>query len=172
MTTPQRVEGTIDIEGARIKFKNFEGRESQFNQRGSRNFCVVLDSEFADQLMADGWTGIRTLKPKDENDVPEKIMQVRVNFEGFKPARIFMITSRGETELDESTVALLDELEVETCDMIISPYNWDMPARGNIPAQNGVSAYLRKMYVIIKEDFLDLKYKKVPQAEDLGLGES
>lgn len=154
-----RVEGTITIEDARVLFKNFEGRESQFNRAGSRNFCVVLDDELAAQLIRDGWTGVRTKKKRSEDDPEEKIMQVTVSFKG-KPARVIMITSKGRTELDEETIDLLDDLEFKLVDMIISPYNWEV--RG----ETGVSAYLRKMFVTIEEDYLDLKYAEVDTADD------
>jgi len=157
MTTPHRVEGTITIEDARVLFKNFEGRETKYNQAGSRNFCVVLDEKTAQDMIADGWTGVRTLKAKNEDEPDSWIVQVRVSYKN-KPARIVMISSKGRTELDEDTVDLLDDLDFKTADMIISPFNWTMPARGNIPATNGVSAYLRKMFVTIEEDYLDLKY--------------
>lgn len=154
-----RVEGTITIEDARVLFKNFEGRESQYNRAGSKNFCVVLDDELADQLVADGWTGVRTLKSRNEDEPDRKIMQVTVSYKN-KPARVIMITSKGRTELDEETVDLLDDLDFKMVDMIISPYNW------NVRGETGVSAYLRQMYVTIEESVLDLKYADVGTADD------
>lgn len=158
MTAP-RVEGTVTIEDARVMFKNFEGRESQYNRAGSKNFCVVLDDELAEQLMRDGWTGVRFLKKRNENEEDRWIMQVTVSYK-HKPARVIMITSRGRTELDEETVDLLDDLEFKTVDMIISPYNWG-PIRGDY----GVSAYLRKAFVTIEEDYLDLKYAEIDNSD-------
>lgn len=161
MTQPKRVEGTITIEDARILFKNFEGRESQYNQRGNKNFCVVLDEIMAKQLLEDGWTSVRQLKPRESEEAGNWVIQVTASYK-HKPARIIMITSKGRTELDEETVDLLDELEFKTADLIISPYNW-----GPIRGEYGVSAYLRKMFVTIEEDYLDLKYAEVDSIEDV-----
>ena len=160
MTNPaRRVEGTITIEDARVIFKNFEGRESQYNRAGSKNFCVVLDEGLAQQLMNDGWTGVRRLKERPDGTPGDWIMQVTVSYK-HKPARVIMISSKGRNELDEETVDLLDDLDFKTVDMIISPYNW------NIRGETGVSAYLRKMFVTIEEDYLDLKYAEVEEADD------
>jgi len=159
MTEPRRVEGTITIEDARIIFKNFEGRESQYNRAGSKNFCVVLDEDMAGQLIRDGWTGVRQLKERPDGTAGDWVMQVTVSYKN-KPARVIMITSKGRTELDEDTVDLLDDLDIKMADMIISPYNW------NVRGETGVSAYLRKAFITIEEDALDLKYAEVEDADD------
>jgi hypothetical protein len=157
--TQPRVEGTVTIEEARILFKNFEGRESQYNRAGSKNFCVVLDEKTAEDLIRDGWTGVRRLKPRNDDEPGDWVMQVTVSYKN-KPARVIMITSRGRTELDEETIELLDDLEFKTVDMIISPYNW------NVRGETGVSAYLRKMFVTIEEDYLDLKYAEAVATDE------
>ena len=35
----------IIVENAKIAFKNFSGKEGQFNPEGKRNFCLILDPE-------------------------------------------------------------------------------------------------------------------------------
>ena len=42
------------IRDAKLFFRNFEGREQQFNAKGDRNFGVFIDPEVAEQLKTDG----------------------------------------------------------------------------------------------------------------------
>lgn len=146
----------ITLEGARILFRNFSGLASQFNAEGNRNFCVIIDDpDMLRRLEDDGWN-IRWLRPKDPEDEPKAYLQVKVSFpkkgSRARPPKIIMITSRGQTILDEETVSLLDTAEIANVDMIIRPYNWEMQGR------TGVKAYLNSIYVTIVEDELEKKY--------------
>jgi hypothetical protein len=55
------------IEDARLIFRNFEGKQSQFNREGKREFSVILDPATAGQMAKDGWN-IKTLKAREEGD--------------------------------------------------------------------------------------------------------
>ena len=43
---------TIMMEGVRIIFRNFEGKEGPYNKAGERNFAVLLDDKTA-EILAD-----------------------------------------------------------------------------------------------------------------------
>lgn len=158
MSNP-RVNSVISIENARIGFRNFSGKEGQYNPAGRRNFCVFLESELGRTLEEDGWN-VRYLRPKDDQEEDQAYLQVAVNYDNIPP-RIVLITSRGKTILEEDTVSLLDWAEVKTIDLIIRPYNWVVQP-GTKNEKSGVKAYLKSMYVEIVEDEFEKKWASVP----------
>jgi hypothetical protein len=157
MPNPQNV---VTIEGARLIFRNFAGKEGQYNREGDRNFGVILPPDVAEAMAADGWN-VKYLRPReeDEDEVETPWMAVSVNFEKGKPPKIQMITERGRTALDEHTVDQLDWVDIATdekgepkVDLIVRPYAWDVSGR------QGIKAYLQTLYITIEEDYLEQKY--------------
>lgn len=146
----------IIVENAKIAFKNFSGKEGQFNPEGKRNFCLILDPELAEKLHDDGWN-IRTLKPKDDSEIPQPYIQVSVSFLT-KPPKIVLVTSRGKTLLTEETVGMLDWAEIINVDLSVTPYQW------TVAGKNGVKAYLKNMYITIQEDEFEKKYDDIPDS--------
>ena len=61
------VNTNIRIENAKIRFRNFSGKEGRFNPAGRRNFCVFLDDDTANDLKDEGWN-IKWLNPRAEDD--------------------------------------------------------------------------------------------------------
>ena len=42
--------GILQIDDARIIFRNFEGREDKYNRKGDRNFALVIPNQEIDRL--------------------------------------------------------------------------------------------------------------------------
>lgn len=152
-------ENTVLMEGVRIIFRNFEGKEGQYNRAGDRNFAVLLDEETANAMSEDGWN-VKWLKPRDDDEEdtpPQAYLQVSVNFDKGRPPRVVMITSRGRTNLDEDTVEMLDWADITNVDLIIRPYEW------SVNNKTGIKAYLQSIYVTVEEDELERKYAELDQ---------
>lgn len=150
------VRNNINIANAKIIFRNFSGKEGKFNPAGNRNFCVLFDPDTAQILVKEGWN-IRYLQPKDNEDVPQAYLQIKVSYDK-NPPKIIIISSRGKTILNESTVNILDWAEIKEVDLTIKPYNWSVNGKA------GVKGYLKTMYVTIEEDEFEQKYQDVPDS--------
>ena len=144
----------ISIEGARIGFKNFSGKEGKFNPAGKRNFCVFLEPDLAAVLEQDGWN-VRWLDPIDIGADRQAYLQVAVSFDNIPP-KVLMITGKGKSLLDNESISILDWAEIETIDLIIRPYNYD------VQGKKGIKAYLKSMYVTLVEDEFEAKYYDAP----------
>jgi hypothetical protein len=161
------VKNNIVIEDARIMFRNFSGKEGRFNPAGRRNFCVLLENDLAMRLEEDGWN-VRWLEPRDEGADRQAYLQVAVSFDNIPP-KMLLISSKGKTVLDESSVSILDWAEIKTVDLIIRPYNWSMH-EGTKNAKSGVKAYIKSMYVTLAEDEFESKYTNVPDSAADAIG--
>ena len=154
----EKVVNNIKIKGAKLIFKNFQGKKSDYNEEGNRNFGVLLEDRLAEALENDGWN-VKRLRPKEDD--PEQYRQpwlpVKVRFDPYPPVAV-LINSRGKVKLDEESIDQLDWSVIADCDLIIRPYNY--PARNGRPA--GVSAYLKTIYVTISEDEFEEKYAGIP----------
>lgn len=145
-----RNDNTVMMENVRIIFRNFAGKEGQYNREGDRNFAVLLDDNVAKAMAEDGWN-VKWLKAREEGEPEQAYLGVSVNFKG-RPPKIVMITSRGRNHLSEDEIELLDWADIRMVDMIVRPYEWA------VNGKTGIKAYLQSIFVTIEEDALELKY--------------
>lgn len=149
------VKEKITIMNARLVFKNFAGKETDYNAAGARNFCVVLDDDLANELIAQGWS-VKVKPPREgfEDDGNFNTLKVNVKYsaDGSRNPQIIRICNGSQVNLTEKTVSSLDWDDIENVDLRIRPYNWE---RGG---KKGVAAYLESMYVTVADDELARKY--------------
>ena len=160
MSEQKRV-SNITIEGAKLIFRNFSGKVTEFNKNGNMSFSVLLDDDLAAQLENDGWN-VKYRKPRedDPDQYRQPFLPVKIKF-GMYPPTVVIITSRGKKRLDENTIGQLDWVRIQNADVQIRPFTY--PAMQGRP--EGISAYLKTLYVTIIEDPLDTKYADIPDID-------
>lgn len=155
----KRVDGELVLEDVRLIFRNFAGEARTYNEEGKRNFGIALPEEMALELRDIGWKIKDNSAKVARGDADEVLyhMPVTVKF-GRRPPKMFLITKslNQRTPLDEDTAMILDVAEFETVDVIIRPFNWD------VNGQQGVAAYLKTIFAVLREDELEMKYADVP----------
>ena len=151
----------IDIEDAHLmmgKFRNFSGRPSKYNREGDRNFCVrIEDEEMAQRLTDDNWK-VKILAPREEGDRATNYLQVSVKWNPAFPRlnpKIFLVSGINgrKTEIDEETVDMLDDIEIEHVDLSIRPRPWT-----DDDGVVWIKAYLDTMYITDRPDRFASKY--------------
>ncbi len=151
------------IENVSIDYRNFSGIQLPFNDRGKRNFVVVLSESLARDLESKGWN-IRWQKrqPPYDDEPPRPILKVHVNYSGRTEPQVYLITSKGKTKLSEDLLPILDGFspkQILNVDLQIRPWRY----RTDEP--NQISAYLQSMWVTIQENRLEEKYADIPDTE-------
>lgn len=173
--------GVLEITDARLIFKNFRGLQTDFNDEGDRNFCVLisggifddgrdvyeLDAEgMADALKAQenrfgiGWN-VKVKVPKNPDSSPYHFLKVKVNFNDRGP-RVYVRTSERARPrmLDEETVGMLDRIDILSTDLTIRPFDGE--------ARMGAyrSAYLQSIDVLQDIDHIAARYAAEEYPED------
>lgn len=143
----------LDIENARLIFRNFAGEGTKYNRQGARNFCVVIEDEnLVNALREEGWN-VKVLRPREEGDEPTYYLKVNVNFGGARPPKVTLISGKVRTELTEETIASLDYADISNIDLTIAPYHYELAS-----GETGISGYLKTMWVTIEQDPFASKY--------------
>lgn len=156
------VEGIRTFEDVRIEFRNFAGKEGDYNKEGDRNFCIILPTDKGIEMRDEGWN-IKFLKPRDEDEEPAAYIHVAVAF-GHKPPIIKLVTSTRKTRLREQDIDQLDWAEIIKVQVAIRPYNWDKKDKNGRIIKSGVKAYVKTLYVTVAEDEFESGYYDIPES--------
>ena len=137
--------GILQIDDARIIFRNFSGEPSKYNREGDRNFALVIpNKDLADQLVDDGWN-VKIKPPKEDGDDPFMYLNVKVKFNGRGP-NVYLESGKAKNRLDEDTIGCLDNVSIIKVDLDIRPYDWE------VNGKTGRTAYLQAMKVVQEVD--------------------
>jgi len=120
--------GILQIDDARITFKNFAGRADKYNREGDRNFALIIpNQEICDALLEDknefgvGWN-VKIKPPRDVDDEPFMYLPVKIKFNGRGP-NVYLKTGKARNRLDEGSIGILDDVYIERLDLDIRPYD-------------------------------------------------
>lgn len=148
--------GILEIEDARIVYRNFSGAKSQYNREGLKGFSVVIpNQEICDQLVEAGWN-VKIKPPRDEDDSPFMHLPVKVRFNGRGPAA-YLVSGSNVTRLNEDTIGMIDDIDIASVDMDLRPYDWE------VNGSTGRTAYLQAINVRQNIDRFGARYA----AEDM-----
>ena len=151
----------VTFKDVTLRFKNFSGRETDFNAAGNRNFHVDLTEDMVDYLnnveltTKSGRTvkgaNVKTYVPKasDDNPNPEPRYSIKVLFGTYPPEEMWYVTSRGKIRLTMDTVGNLDRMRIERAKVMVSLSTYEKGP--NV----GITAYLKKLIVWVQEDDFD-----------------
>ena len=76
----------LQINNARICFRNFRGEETMYNAKGNRNFALIIpDEEMAEALKNDvnqygaGWN-VKIKAPREEGESPFMYLPIKIKY--------------------------------------------------------------------------------------------
>lgn len=163
--------GVLQINNARITYKNFEGRATDFNDEGKRNFSLIIAggtfddgsgpvevdaNEMAQALMGltneygDGWN-VKIKPPYEDGEDPFMHMKVNVSTKRSCPP-IYVNSAGNVRRLDEETMGTIDHIAIRCVNLDIRPYDDKMHGR------SFRTAYLDSIEVIQEIDRFTARY--------------
>ena len=149
--------GVIEINNARVIYRNFAGRGDKYNREGDRNFAVVIpNEELKDALVNDlnkygvGWN-VKIKPGRDEDEAPFMYLQVKVKYSKndrgeTRGPDVYLKSGNAVNRLTEDMVDMLDEIDIESVDLDVRPYD-DI-----ISGKPFRAAYLQSIWVTQKVD--------------------
>jgi len=172
--------GILQINDARIIFKNFSGEEGPFNREGERSFSLIIAGgilddginkprevdaqEMAEALMAEtneygaGWN-IKIKPPREENEDPFMHMKVKISTKNRIPA-IYVNSAGNVRRLDKDTMGMIDDIAIRKVNLDIRPFDGEMRGEGFR------AAYLDSIEVIQEIDRFAARYAEEEYPEE------
>ena len=151
--------GILQIDDARIIYRNFAGRGDKFNREGDRNFAVLIDDpDLAEELKLKGWN-VKIKPPREDGDDPFMYLPVKVKFNERGP-HVYLRTGTRMNKLEEDDVHRLDRVDILGADLDIRPYDWE------VNGKEGRTAYLQSICVTQEIDRFAERFAEEEYPED------
>lgn len=147
----------INIENGAIAYSNFSGRPTQYKPEGGvRTVTFIIPEESVDALTAAGW---KIRKQVFEDESYRYLLEAKFTFRNRngqpRDPKIFIIKNGKPVHVTEDTVDTLDRVDILSVDAVIGPVHWEWGGK------EGITAYINSMYLNIKENPIDEKYRKM-----------
>lgn len=156
----------LQIDDARICFRNFRGEGSMYNNEGDRSFSLIIpDEETAEALRNDkneygaGWN-VKIRAPREEGETPFMHLPVKVKYTDRSKPRVYLITGNRRNELTEETIGMLDDIDIRSVDLDIRPYDGE----GRFGPHR--TAYLQSIYVTQEIDRFAARFAEEEYPEE------
>jgi hypothetical protein len=150
----------VELEDANIKWgwSNWDGRaDGGFNNEGDHNFTVSLPPELGEKLKSEGWN-VKTYEAREEGDPPEYTLEIKISYK-FNPPKIYFIKNDRKVRIwDERDLADVTRAATKQVNVVFTPSRWERNGR------SGITAYVRELYVEIRESRFADKYKDFEEA--------
>lgn len=154
----------LQIDDARIVFRNFRGEGGKFNHEGDKRFSLVIPNrEMAEALKEKGWN-VRTKAAMDEEEDDFFTLPIKVKFNDHGP-KVFVISAGKRTRLTDETIEMLDDIDISSVDLDIRPYDWTIQ-KGTPYEKSGRTAYLQAMEVVQNIDRFTARYAEEESPEE------
>ena len=144
----------LQIDDARIVFRNFKGEASKYNNEGNRNFAVIIpNEEMAEELQKRGWN-VKIKEPRDEGDIPFMYLPVKIKFNDRGPSVYLKSGDADPVRLTEDTINCLDDIDILGVDLDIRPFDWE------VNGKTGRTAYLQSILVTQEIDRFASRFER------------
>lgn len=132
--------GILQIDDAKIIYRNFSGVATKFNREGDRNFSILINNtDISDALVEDGWN-VKIKPPREDGDIPFMHLPVKIKFNDRGP-NVYLKSGDNMIKLDEESISCLDNVDIISVDLDIRPYDWE------VNGKTGRTAYLQSIRV-------------------------
>lgn len=151
--------GILQIDDARIIYRNFRGEGGKFNRDGDRNFAVIIPNEdMFDALISEGWN-VKKKPPKDEGGEPFMFLPIKIKFNGKGP-KAYLNRGGKISNLNEETIGIVDKIDINCVNLDIRPYDWE------VNGSSGRTAYLQSIEVVQELDRFAARYAEEEYPEE------
>ena len=145
--------GILQIDDARIIYRNFSGVGSKYNREGDRNFAVLIpNQDIANALVEDNWN-VKIKPSREDDDVPFMYLPVKIKFND-RGRTVYLQTGKALNKLDEESVSCVDDVDILTVDLDLRPYDWE------VNGKTGRTAYLQSIKVVQQIDRFAARYNE------------
>ena len=147
----------INITEGKIAYSNFSGSPTQYNpEGGARSVTYVIPDGIADGLIKEGW---KIRKQEFDDGTSRYLLDASFLFRTRngqpRDPKIYIVRDNRLIHVTEDTADALDRADIVSVDAVIAASHWEYAGR------SGIKAYVNSMYLTIKENPIDEKYRKM-----------